>query len=64
MTDSGAKLARGRVWTADEIVGGHPALDFVNTVSRHLPEVTGDRFRTFDDLLTWGVATGVLTLEE
>lgn len=57
-------MIQGREWGQDDLIGGHPALDFINTVSRYLPEVTGDRFRTYGDLVTWGLATGVLSPAE
>src|SRR6185503_20701185 len=40
--------------------GGHPCLDFVNSVDRmtHRPSV--ERLRSYADLLTWSAAAGTL----
>jgi predicted RNA-binding Zn ribbon-like protein len=64
MPDAGDGVIQGRQWKRSDLVGGHVVLDFMNTVSSHLPVPTNDRFRAFGDLLTWGSATGVLTETE
>ena len=43
-----------------EIVGGHPAMDFINTVHSRYPEWKGDYLRTFDDLVEWHVRAGLI----
>lgn len=40
--------------------GGHPALDFLNTVDDRVSESPRDYLREPSDLVTWGVRTGVL----
>jgi len=48
-----------------ELVGGHPALDLVNTVAwRHDPARTRDRLTDAGALLSWSVAAGVLSSEQ
>ena len=48
--------------TAFELIGGHLALDFVNTVDwRGDPARRRDLLATFEDLLAWGKAAKVLT---
>lgn len=43
-----------------EVVGGHPAVDFVNTVHSWQAEPPPDYLRGFDDFLDWSLMTGVL----
>lgn len=48
-----------------ELVGGHPALDLVNTVAwRHDPPRTADRLTDAAALLSWSVAAGLLSGEQ
>ena len=42
------------------IVGGHPALDLVNTVASHRGGDGADYLTTFNDLLLWATRQGVL----
>jgi len=42
------------------IVGGHPALDLVNTVGSRRDRVSADYLATYDDLLLWATRQGVL----
>lgn len=42
------------------IVGGHPALDLVNTVGSRRDRVGADYLVTYDDLLLWATRQGVL----
>src|SRR3954453_12788718 len=42
------------------IVGGHPALDLVNTVGSRRDRVGADYLATFEDLLLWATRQGVL----
>ncbi|HSM34779.1 MAG TPA: ABATE domain-containing protein [Longimicrobiales bacterium] len=42
------------------LVGGHPALDFTNTVSWRGAESWDDRLRGPDDLRAWGARVGLL----
>ena len=44
-----------------EIVGGHPVMDFINTVHSRYPESKGDYLRTYDDLVDWHVRVGLIT---
>jgi predicted RNA-binding Zn ribbon-like protein len=48
-----------------ELIGGHVALDLVNTVSWRLdPARTLDRLRDTDALVAWAVAAGVVPAEQ
>lgn len=42
------------------IVGGHPALDLVNTVGSRRGRIGADYLATYDDLLLWATRQGVL----
>src|SRR5690242_12330093 len=42
------------------IVGGHPALDLVNTVGSRRDRVGADYLATYEDLLLWATRQGVL----
>ncbi len=46
-----------------DFCGGHPAIDFTNTVGSRFDE-PDEHFRTFGDLLAWADAAGVLTSAE
>jgi predicted RNA-binding Zn ribbon-like protein len=62
--DPAAARARGGHFRP-ELIGGHVALDLVNTVAWRLdPARTTDRFTDADALLQWMVATGVLPDEQ
>ena len=43
-----------------EIIGGHPAIDFVNTVSAWNAPSTGDYLASFDDFLRWNVMADLI----
>jgi len=48
-------------WLPEHFIGGHAALDFVNTVShRSNPELAVDRFNRLDKIAGWCACTGVL----
>lgn len=47
-----------------ELVGGDPALDFLNTIHDYSEEPRRDLIDSFDDALRWGVAAGLLTPAE
>jgi predicted RNA-binding Zn ribbon-like protein len=47
-----------------ELLGGHPALDFLNTIHDYTREPRRDYLPSFDEALRWGVAAGVLSLAE
>lgn len=64
MRDDEAHYDTGREWTAEELLAGHPVLDFVNTVAHHLPQVDGERLESFADLVSWGAATKLLAAGE
>src|SRR4051812_4456110 len=42
------------------IVGGHPALDLVNTVGSRRDRVGADYLATYEDVLLWATRQGVL----
>src|SRR5580698_3333323 len=46
------------------LVGGHPALDFMNTVEFRGAPMPGDRLNSFEGLARWSVAVGLLSPEE
>ena len=48
-----------------EISGGHPALDFTNTVSRRSdPEENREGFTSYGRLISWSLQAGLLTARE
>ncbi len=47
-----------------ELVGGHPALDFLNTIGDWTATDREDRLAGFSDAVRFGVAAGVLTQAE
>jgi predicted RNA-binding Zn ribbon-like protein len=47
-----------------ELLGGDPALDFLNTIHDYTREPRRDYLPSFDEALRWGVAAGVLSLAE
>jgi predicted RNA-binding Zn ribbon-like protein len=47
-----------------QLVGGHPALDFMNTVEHRGEQDPGDRLDSFESLLRWSVTAGVLSQAE
>lgn len=47
-----------------EVTGGHPALDFVNTVGGNRRTQPREDLRRFEDLVTWAGLAGVLTPAE
>jgi predicted RNA-binding Zn ribbon-like protein len=49
---------------AFDVSGGHPALNFVNTVGGNRPAKPREDLRRFADLVTWGGQAGVLTQAE
>jgi len=46
------------------LVGGHPALDFMNTVEFRGAAQPGDRLTSFDELARWSAAVGLISREE
>ena len=49
-------------WTAGQFVGGHPALDLVNTVSDRVDSAQAvDRLQSVDDLTGWLLSVGLVT---
>ena len=47
------------------LLGGHPVLDFVNTVdNRVTPTAEADALQSYQDLLAWSLLAGVLTEAE
>lgn len=49
-----------RVWDPEAFVGGDVALDFTNTAGGPTRERDVERLGSYDDLLDWSVAAGVL----
>jgi predicted RNA-binding Zn ribbon-like protein len=47
-----------------QLVGGHPALDFVNTVEYRCKPQRGDRLNSFERLVRWSVTAGLLSHAE
>jgi predicted RNA-binding Zn ribbon-like protein len=47
-----------------ELVGGDPALDFLNTIHDYTSESRLDRIASFAEALRWGVASGLITRPE
>jgi predicted RNA-binding Zn ribbon-like protein len=52
------------VYAGLQLVGGHPALDFLNTVEFRGQEQAGDRLNSFDALAKWSAAAGLTSREE
>jgi predicted RNA-binding Zn ribbon-like protein len=46
------------------MVGGHPALDFLNTVEFRGAAEPGDRLSTYDGLARWSTAVGLISQQE
>lgn len=53
-------MAKLRKWQQSERVGGHPAVDFVNTVHHWESDPPPDYFEDFDDFLEWSRELGLL----
>ncbi|OAB56138.1 hypothetical protein AY599_09715 [Leptolyngbya valderiana BDU 20041] len=51
-------------WTDEELVGGHPALDFVNTAGGRTKARDRDRLIGYRALLVWAAAVGLLEAAE
>jgi predicted RNA-binding Zn ribbon-like protein len=47
-----------------EFIGGHPALDFTNTVAWETAGSVNDRLRAFTDVVAWGAACRVVSAAE
>lgn len=48
-----------------EISGGHPALDFTNTISRRSdPDDSRERLTNYGRLVSWGLQAGLVTAKE
>lgn len=47
-----------------QFVGNHPALDFTNTVDWTTRGLEVERLRSYDDLVRWALAAGVIVLPE
>ena len=47
-----------------QLVGGHPALDFLNTVEYRGEPAPGDRLSSFQELAGWSAAAGVISQSE
>lgn len=47
-----------------ELVGGNPALDFLNTIHDYTTEPRRDRLTSFAEALRWGVASGLISPAE
>jgi predicted RNA-binding Zn ribbon-like protein len=53
-----------RAYAGLQLVGGHPALDFLNSVEYRGQEEAGDRLSSFDALARWSAAAGLTSREE
>ncbi len=51
-------------WCADDLIGGHPALDFTNTVGGRTKARDVERLTDYPAFLTWAVVAGILSAEE
>lgn len=51
-------------WTAASLIGGHPALDFVNTVGGRTKDRDVEYLREFTDAADWAHAVGLLEEDE
>jgi predicted RNA-binding Zn ribbon-like protein len=51
-------------WRADLLVGGHVALDFVNTAGGRTKARDAEQLGSYADLVSWSVAAGVLSEHE
>jgi predicted RNA-binding Zn ribbon-like protein len=60
--DTGERGLTGARYDVDTIalLGGHIALDFVNTIEDRISDEPEDTLRTPDDLRRWGIRLGVL----
>jgi len=47
-------------WSAGELIGGHPALDFTNTAGGSGKHRDIDRLLSYADLLAWSVVVGLI----
>jgi predicted RNA-binding Zn ribbon-like protein len=47
-----------------QLVGGHPALDFMNTVEYRGEPEPGDRLNSFERLARWSATVGILSQDE
>jgi predicted RNA-binding Zn ribbon-like protein len=47
-----------------QLVGGHPALDFMNTVEYRGDPESGDRLESFERLARWSATAGLLSQDE
>ncbi|HXX29704.1 MAG TPA: ABATE domain-containing protein [Myxococcaceae bacterium] len=50
--------------TRFELIAGHPAVDFVNTVGGLRPARSREKLNTFNELLGWATQAGVLSAAE
>jgi predicted RNA-binding Zn ribbon-like protein len=51
-------------WTEDDLVGGHPVLDFLNTTGGRSKRRDGERLTEFASFLAWCAAVGLLSETE
>ena len=51
-------------WTAEALVGGHPALDFLNTAGGPTKARDAERLVDYEAALRWGTVAGVLTADD
>lgn len=51
-------------WRAEDLVGGHIVLDFLNTTGGRGKARDGDRLTEYADLLDWGAAATLLRADE
>jgi len=60
------KTSRGtaRVFGGLSLIGGHPGLDFLNTVKYRGEVDSGDTLKSFADVITWAQISGLITANE
>ena len=51
-------------WAADALIGGHPALDFVNTAGGPTKARDVERLSDYHTVLRWGAVAGVVTADD
>jgi predicted RNA-binding Zn ribbon-like protein len=55
---------KSRTASSLELVGGRLCLDFVNTVSTRIEDLSREYLNTYGDLVAWGRHAGVLTADD
>ncbi|GAB2176060.1 CGNR zinc finger domain-containing protein [Dongia sp. agr-C8] len=61
---SGMAIETGHVWTALDLVGGLPCLDFANTAGGHSKIREVERIPTYQDAINWALFAEILSAGE